>query len=75
MQFKDYLREASKKDILKRFKKLKKMSKSELLNIYSDSDNITDIVNESAADIINIILFDEFREIDIEQAFNEEKIK
>jgi hypothetical protein len=75
MRFKDYLREASKKDILKRFRKLKKMDKEELVNIYSISNKVHSISNEPKMDIINAILFIEFREIDIEMAFNNKEIK
>ena len=70
MKFKEYLREASKKDILKRFKKLKKMNMSELENICEN-----DITYNTEAEIINVILFGEFRESDIELAFNNKEIK
>ena len=75
MRFKDYLREASKKDILKRFKKLKKMDKDELVAIYTQSNRINSIETEPKMEVINAILFDEFRETDIELAFNEGEIK
>jgi cytidylate kinase len=75
MRFKDYLREASKKDILKRYKKLKKMDKDELVSIYTLGNQVNSISTEPKTEIINAILFDEFREIDIELAFNNKEIK
>lgn len=75
MKFKDYLREASKKDILKRFKKLKKMEKDELVSIYTNSNKINSISTEPKSEIINAILYDEFREDDIDKTFNNEEIK
>ena len=70
MKFKEYLREASKKDIIKRFKKLKKMSMTELEDICEN-----DLTYSTESEIINVILFDEFRESDIELAFNNKEIK
>jgi len=66
MKFKSYLKEASKKDILKRFKKLKKKRRNDLLEIVGSTyDNFKD------ADIIRVILLEEFREEDVEFAFEE----
>ncbi len=70
MKFKQYLRESSKKDITKRFKKLKKMSFDELKNIANSDFEMLESI-----DCIKVILFDEFREEDIEIAFNNKEIK
>jgi hypothetical protein len=70
VKFKQYLINASKKDILKRFKKLKKMTISELSKIAS-----LDCTIDNQTIIIEMILFEEFREEDIENAFNYKDIK
>lgn len=70
MKFKVYLKESSKKDIIKRFKKLKKKSLDELVEIAGTNYTITE-----ASTLINIILFEEFREEDIELALNNKELK
>lgn len=69
MKFKQYLKESSRKDILKRHKNLKKMSVEKLEQIAELDYSATE------TEMINIILFNEFRENDIDLAFNNKEIK
>lgn len=68
MKFKQYLKESSRKDILKRHKNLKKMSVDQL-------EKLAEVTSTNETEMINIILFNEFREIDIDLAFNGKEIK
>jgi len=68
VKFKQYLKESSRKDILKRHKNLKKMSVDQL-------EKLAEVTSTNETEMINIILFNEFREIDIDLAFNGKEIK
>jgi len=69
VKFKQYLKSTSKKDIMKRFKKLKKMNFGELNNIAN-----TDFPISESIELIKVILFEEFREEDVESAFINKEI-